>query len=159
MPGAFSDSVMNPHYAEMLSALSAAKVEYLIVALAAHGNPRATGNIDIWVRPTRENAVRVMKALREFGAPLFDLTLDDPVDTATVFQIGIAPVRIDILTGIDGVQFDDAWSRSLEVDLGSARVAVLGLEDLATNKRAGRSGLDRSAPSRPFRRVTGTLAV
>jgi hypothetical protein len=130
---------MNPHYAEMLSALSAAKVEYLIVgayALAAHGNPRATGDIDIWVRPTRENAARVMKALREFGAPLFDLTLDDLVDTETVFQIGIAPVRIDILTGIDGVQFDDAWSRSLEVDLGSARVAVLGLEDLATNKRA-----------------------
>ena len=130
---------MNPHFAEMLSALSAADVEYLIVgafALAAHGNPRATGDIDIWIRPTRENAARVLDALRGFGAPLFDLSIDDLIADDTVFQIGVAPVRIDILTGIDGVAFEDAWPRRVPVALDALIVPVLGLHDLAANKRA-----------------------
>jgi hypothetical protein len=130
---------MNPDFAEMLSALSAAGAEYIIVgafAVAAHGNPRSTGDIDIWVRPTRENAERVLTALRAFGAPLFDLTVDDLADEQTVFQIGVAPVRIDILAGIDGVSFEDAWTRRVMVELGSTRAAVLSLVDLAANKRA-----------------------
>lgn len=130
---------MNPHFAEMLSALSAADVDYLIVgafALAAHGNPRATGDIDIWIRPTRENAARVLEALRDFGAPLFDLGIDDLTAEDTVFQIGVAPVRIDILTGIDGVAFDDAWARRVPVQIESLTIPVLGLDDLAANKRA-----------------------
>ena len=130
---------LNPHFAEMLSELSAAGAEYLIVgafAIAAHGNPRATGDIDIWVRPTRENASRVIRALKSFGAPLFDLSIDDLVDEQTVFQIGVAPVRIDILAGIDGVMFDDAWSRRVDVMLGTTMTSVLSLVDLAVNKRA-----------------------
>jgi hypothetical protein len=130
---------MNPDFAEMLSELSAAGVEFIVVgafAIAAHGNPRATGDIDIWVRPTRENAARVLQALRAFGAPLFGLTIDDLVDEQTVFQIGVAPVRIDILVGIDGVTFDDAWPRRVTAMLGASRVPVLSLVDLATNKRA-----------------------
>lgn len=130
---------MNPHFAEMLSALSAADVEYLIVgafALAAHGNPRATGDIDVWIRPTRENAERVLQALQTFGAPLFDLAVDDLVAEDTVFQIGVAPVRIDILTGIDGVRFEDAWGRRIPVAIDAITVHVLSLSDLATNKRA-----------------------
>jgi len=130
---------MNPHFAEMLSALSAADVEYLIVgafALAAHGNPRATGDIDVWVRPSRENAERVLRALRGFGAPLVDLSVDDLVAEDTVFQIGVAPVRIDILTGIDGVRFEDAWARRVLVPIETLSVPVLSLVDLAVNKRA-----------------------
>jgi hypothetical protein len=130
---------MNQHFAEILSALSAAGVEYIVVgafAVGAHGNPRATGDIDIWVRPTRENAVRVLQALRIFGAPLYGLSIDDLVDEQTVFQIGVAPVRIDILAGIDGVAFEDAWSRRVVADLGSVSAPVLSLVDLATNKRA-----------------------
>jgi hypothetical protein len=83
---------MNPDFAEMLSELIAAGVEFIVVgafAIAAHGNPRATGDIDIWVRPTRENAARVLQALRAFGAPPFGLTIDDLVDEQAVFQIGV----------------------------------------------------------------------
>jgi len=130
---------MNPNFAEILSELSAAGAEYIVVgafAVAAHGNPRATGDIDIWVRPTRENASRVLQALRAFGAPLFDLSIEDLVDEQTVFQIGVAPVRIDILAGIDGVTFDDAWPRRVMATLGTSQIPVLSLVDLATNKRA-----------------------
>jgi len=94
---------MNPDFAEMLSALSEAGADYLIVgahALAAHGLPRATGDLDIWVRPTPANARCVISALRVFGAPLFDLSEADLTESTTVFQIGVVPNRIDILTGI-----------------------------------------------------------
>lgn len=130
---------MNQHFAEMLSELSAAGAEYIVVgafAVAAHGNPRATGDIDIWVRPTRENAERVMQALRAFGAPLLGLSIEDLVNEQTVFQMGVAPVRIDILAGIDGVTFDDAWPRRVNAVLGTSEAPVLSLIDLATNKRA-----------------------
>jgi len=111
---------MNPDFAEILSELIAAGAQFMIVgafAVAAHGNPSATGGIDIWVRPSRENAQRVMRALRAFGAPLFELSIDDLVDEQTVFQMGVAPVRIDILCGIDGVLFEDAWLAWIEEQL------------------------------------------
>jgi hypothetical protein len=130
---------LNPDFAEMLSVLSAEGVEFLVVgafALAAHGNPRATGDIDLWVRPHPANARRVIVALRNFGAPLFDLTLDDLLKNDTVFQIGIPPARIDILTGVSGLTFEEAWSRKLEVNLEGKTVSVLSLQDLATNKAA-----------------------
>ena len=130
---------MNPDFAAMLSELSAAGADFIVVgafALAAHGNPRATGDIDIWVRPTRANAERVLAALRRFGAPLFDLTVEDLADEQTVFQIGMPPVRIDILAGIDGVTFDEAWARRELADLGSLRAPVLAVVDLIANKRA-----------------------
>jgi len=133
---------MNPDFAEILSELSAAGVEFIVVgafAVAAHGNPRATGDIDIWVRPTRENAERVLRALRAFGAPMFDLTVEDLVNEQTDFQMGVAPVRIDILAGIDGVTFEDAWRRRVSARLGPVEAPVLSLIDLAVNKRtAGR---------------------
>lgn len=98
---------MNPDFVEILSALSAARAEFLIVgahALAAHGHPRATGDLDIWVNPTRANGQRVLQALATFGAPLGDLTLDDLTQPDTVFQIGVAPCRVDIMTGISGIR-------------------------------------------------------
>jgi len=130
---------MNPDFAEILSELTAAGADFIVVgafAIAAHGNPRATGDIDIWVRPTRDNAERVLAALRAFGAPLFGLSVDDLVNEQTVFQIGVAPVRIDILSGIDGVAFEEAWSRRVSASLGACEVSVLSLIDLAANKRA-----------------------
>ncbi len=130
---------MNPDFAEMLSALSEAGADYLIVgahALAAHGLPRATGDLDIWVRPTPENAQRVLSALRVFGAPLFDLTEADLTQPTTVFQIGIVPNRIDILTGISGVTFEEAWPRRVVHAVEEQALPFLGLEDLERNKRA-----------------------
>lgn len=103
---------MNQDFVEILSELSAAGADYIIVgahALAALGVPRATGDLDIWVRPTTQNAERVLEALRRFGAPLVDLSLDDLTRPDTVFQIGLPPARVDILSGISGVTFEDAW--------------------------------------------------
>jgi hypothetical protein len=130
---------MNRDFSDILSALSAEGVEYLLVgayALAAHGVPRATGDIDIWIRPTAENATRVFEALKRFGAPLQTLRPEDLTQAGTVFQIGVAPVRIDILTAIDGVQFDEAWSRRIDRSLEGLTVPVIGRADLITNKRA-----------------------
>ena len=127
---------MNRDFAEMLSALSEAGADFLIVgahALAAHGIVRATGDIDIWVKPTRENAERVIRA---FGAPLLDLTVDDLTKADTVFQIGVDPSRVDILAGISGVAFDDAWGRRLVLDIEGVTVPVLSRTDFVTNKRA-----------------------
>jgi hypothetical protein len=123
----------------MLSALSAGEAEFLVVgahALAAHGRPRATGDPDIWVRPTRENAERVWKALARFGAPIRSLRVEDLSCPDIVFQIGLPPFRIDILTAIDGVTFEQAWPRRITIELGGQAVPVLGREDLVANKRA-----------------------
>ena len=130
---------MNHDFVEMLSALSAAGARFLIVgahALAAHGAPRATGDLDIWVQPTRQNAGRVLAALQAFGAPLFDLTEADLCAHDTVFQIGLPPSRIDILSGISGVDFDAAWPRRIDVHIADLHVGVIGREDFIANKRA-----------------------
>ncbi len=130
---------MNRDFAEMLAALSVAGVEFLVVgayAMAAHGLPRATGDIDIWVRATPENAERVLRALQAYGAPLFDLTLADLVRPDTVFQIGIAPSRVDLMTGISGVGFEEAWRNRLTITLEGQLVPVIGLTELLRNKAA-----------------------
>ncbi len=123
----------------MLNALNDAGVEYLIVgayALAAHGNVRATGDIDIWVRPTAINAERVWQALGAFRAPRHNLKPGDFCDPDVVYQIGVAPCRIDLLTAIDGVSFEDAWKNRKETDLTGIKLAVIGREDLIVNKKA-----------------------
>jgi hypothetical protein len=130
---------MNRDFAEMLSALSAAGAEFLVVgahAVAAHGHPRATGDLDIWVRATPENAGRVWSALERFGAPLFDLAREDLSRPGVVFQIGVPPRRIDILTEITGVSFDEAWPRRLTAALEGHSLPFIGRDDLLVNKRA-----------------------
>lgn len=130
---------MNRDFVEMLSALFATGAEFLVVgahALAAHGTPRATGDIDIWVRPTPENADRVLAALKVFGAPLFDLTREDLSRPGIVFQMGLPPFRIDILTGISGVTFDEAWPDRLVSEVEAMRVPFIGKAALIKNKRA-----------------------
>jgi hypothetical protein len=130
---------MNPDFVEMLSALSEAGAEYLIVgahALAAHGRPRATGDLDIWVRATPENGARVYLALQRFGAPLDDLRECDLSQLDLVFQIGVIPARIDILTGISGVTFEEAWPSRISMSIGELTVPILGREMLLRNKRA-----------------------
>ena len=130
---------MNPDYRDMLSALSAEGAEFLVVgayAMAVHGVPRATGDIDLWVRASRENAARVLRALARFGAPAGELTLDDLAREGTVFQVGVAPRRIDILTHVDGLTFGDAWAHREAHTVGELSVPVLSREDLIRNKRA-----------------------
>jgi hypothetical protein len=130
---------VNRDFVEMLSALSAEYAEYLVVgayALAAHGLPRATGDLDIWVRPTPDNAERVFRALRVFGAPLFDLSRDDLLRPDTVFQIGVAPGRIDLLTGLTGLTFEEAWPSHISARVEGLDVPVIGREALLRNKEA-----------------------
>ena len=133
------DSGVNRDFVEMLSALCAAGVEFLVVgahALAAYGRPRATGDLDIWIRPSHENAQRVLEALKAFGAPLFDLTLEDLEKPENVFQIGVVPCRIDLLTSISGVDFDAAWANRSRLRIGDLTVSCLGRAEMIANKRA-----------------------
>lgn len=130
---------MNRDFDEMLAALSAAGAEFLVVgayAVAVHGRPRATGDLDLWVRPTSDNAARVWQALLAFGAPMTALTLADLARPDLIFQIGLPPARIDIMTGISGVEFEDAWPRRLMVTVSGRTVPVLGRDDLIRNKKA-----------------------
>lgn len=125
----------------MLEALSSARVEFIVVgahALAAHGYPRATGDIDILVRPTSENAARVITALQRFGAPVeaHGISQADFEQLGNVYQIGLPPRRIDILTEISGVSFDEAWASRVEAQLGGRTLAILGRAMLIRNKRA-----------------------
>jgi len=130
---------MNRDFAEMLAALSAAGAEYLVVgahALAAHGRPRATGDLDLWVRPTLDNARRVWQALVAFGAPLDELRLEDLASPEVVFQIGVVPARIDILTSLTGIEFDEAWPHRQMIEVDGLMLPFLSREDLIRNKAA-----------------------
>lgn len=130
---------MSPDFRDLLSAFNARRVDYLVVgahALAAHGHVRATGDLDVWVRPDPANAARAIEALRDFGAPLQDLSEADLTRPGTVFQIGVAPIRIDVLTSIDGVAFDDAWADRLTASFVDLPVPVLSAKHLIRNKRA-----------------------
>ena len=102
----------NPDFRDLLSALSDARAEFLVVgahAVMVYTAPRYTKDFDLWVRPSPDNAANVMVALRVFGAPLADLTTADLATPGTIFQIGVEPNRIDIITSIDGLAFDTAW--------------------------------------------------
>jgi hypothetical protein len=131
--------LLNPDFRDMLSALCEEGAEFLLVgayALAVHGFPRATGDMDIWIRRSEENAARVWRALQRFGAPLAGLTRDDLKTPDLVFQIGVAPRRIDILTSIDGVEFDEAWSNRDAIVVERLSIAVIGRSHLIRNKKA-----------------------
>ena len=130
---------MNRDFKDLLSAFNAQKVEYLVVgahALAAYGHVRATKDLDIWVRPTLENAKNVVSALRSFGAALHDLTEDDLAKPGTVFQIGVPPVLIDVLTTIDGIDFAEAWPMRVQTKFAGEPGAVISRQHFIQNKRA-----------------------
>jgi hypothetical protein len=105
-------------------------------AVMKYTEPRYTKDLDLWVEASSENAPAVFQALREFGAPLTNITSEDFSKTGSVYQMGRPPARIDILTSIEGVRFDEAWTRRVRTDLGGIEVNVISCEDLLTNKRA-----------------------
>jgi len=132
----------NSDFRDLLAELNAAAAEYLIVgahAVAVHGHPRASKDLDIWVRSTPENAERVYRALATFGAPLHELKIADLANAGTIFQIGVEPVRVDIITSVDGVEFDEAWPARIHAEYANEPVAVISREHLIRNKKtAGR---------------------
>jgi hypothetical protein len=132
---------LNDDFRDLLEALQTAGAAFLVVgahALAVHGAPRATGDLDVWVRPDPGNAARVLRALVEFGAPVESLQVSeaDLVTPGTVIQIGLPPRRIDILTEISGIGFDEAWATRATTAVGSLEIPFLGREALVRNKRA-----------------------
>jgi hypothetical protein len=130
---------MNPDFVDLLRAFVAADVRFLIVgayALALHGRPRATGDLDVWVEANPDNAARVMHALASFGAPLSDVSADDFSRPGVTYQIGVAPGRIDILTELTGLGFAEAWPGRMRRPFGEIEVDFIGRADFIHNKRA-----------------------
>jgi hypothetical protein len=126
-------------FRDLFAAFNAEGVEYLLVgahALAVHGHLRATKDLDVWVRPSMGNAERVIAALRAFGAPTDQVTVDDFARVGITFQIGVDPLRIDILTTIDGVSFDEAWANRVQARFNDQSVNVISKGDLILNKRS-----------------------
>jgi len=133
--------VENPHYRELLQLLNEFGVEYLIVggfAVMKYGEPRYTKDLDVWVHNSAENSRRLVEALKKFGAPLDNdgITAETFSEKQVVYQIGIAPVRIDILTKITGVEFADAWKNRVPSTFFGVPVHFISLGDLEANKRA-----------------------
>lgn len=138
--------MLNPDFRDMLSCLNDEGVDFIIVgayALAAHGLPRATGDIDVWVRNSPENARKIVRALAKFGAPVADLSEEDFTTPDLVVQIGVEPCRIDLLTGIDGVTFDEATNSKVKIDVSDLEIFVLSKSDLLKNKLATGRDKDR----------------
>jgi hypothetical protein len=133
---------MYPDFKELLSALNAHSAKYLIVgahAVSAHAQPRATKDLDVWVKPDAENGKAVYAALTQFGAPLEGLTVADFAERGPFFHMGREPVAVDILTDIPGVEFDGAWERRVEGVIDSAtglRATFISRTDLVTAKLA-----------------------
>lgn len=130
---------LNQDFIDILSAFTDEKVEYLLVggyALGFHGYSRGTGDIDLWIRRDQANSEKVFRALQRFGAPLFDVNGDDFLVENTVFQIGAPPNRIDVITDIDGVDFDEAWPERKVTVVDGIEVPLIGKTWLLINKKA-----------------------
>ena len=131
--------MLNDDYKDILLALSERKVKFLLVgayAMAAHGYPRSTMDIDLWIMPDPNNALLVLQALKDFGAPCGDLSPEDLQKDDMIFQIGVAPRRIDILTSADGLKFEDSFINSVKIEIEGIPVHVLSVSDLIINKRS-----------------------
>ena len=131
--------MLNKNYKDILLILSENKVKFMLIgayAMAAHGFPRSTIDIDLMVMPSPENASLVLTSLESFGAPVHNLSINDLQKEGLIFQIGVAPCRIDILTSIDGLKFEDAYSRSIVIEIEGISIHVLSIPDLIVNKRS-----------------------
>lgn len=130
---------MNDDYIDMLKCLNRAGVDYILVggwAVNLYGYVRATVDLDIWICVNPDNARKVFEALREFGAPLGGMTAKDFEEYGMIFQIGVAPRRIDLISKISGVEYRDAVQRAQVQDVYGVPVRVISLEDLISNKKA-----------------------
>ncbi len=139
---------MNRDFAELLAHFLRHDVRFLViggVALGAHGLQRATGDIDIWVRPEPHNAELVYAALGEFGLPLkdFDIEAADFARRGNVIQFGVPPRRVDVLTAVDGLLFEQAWPNRVRCDIAGHQVPVISLHDMLKNKEAAGRDQDR----------------
>lgn len=128
-----------PDFDEFIGSLNAHGVEFLIVgahALALHGAPRFTGDLDVFVRPTIENAARVLSAVTSFGFPLEQLRPENLIEPRRMLEMGVEPVQIHIMSSISGVSWDAAWADHVIARMGTHDVSIIGRSSFLANKRA-----------------------
>jgi len=131
--------ILNPDFKEFFQLLNVLDVRYLIVggyAVAYHGYPRYTKDIDIWIWVNPENAERIVKALRDFGFESLNLKASDFLEPETIIQLGYAPNRIDLIMGLPGVDFEDCYAQRVEVEIEEVRLMFIDLESLKKSKKA-----------------------
>ncbi len=130
---------VNSDFSDLLRIFNDNSVKYLVIggyALVQYVEPRFTKDLDLWISTDATNAIAVYRALQAFGAPLADLTEQDFTEDGYFYQMGVPPVRIDILMGIPGVQFEEAWFRRMVVDFDGLPVPFISRQDLITAKKA-----------------------
>jgi hypothetical protein len=130
--------LLNPDFIDILSAFSEEEVDYMVVggyAMAFHGYVRATGDIDLWIRTSDDNAESIWRALQKFGAPLQNLAIEDLQTPGIVFQMGVPPNRIDIINQIEGVEFETAWNNRSSVEISGLTIPLIGREQLLSKKK------------------------
>jgi hypothetical protein len=130
---------VNSDFSDLLRLFNANRVKYLVIggyAVIRYTEPRYTKDLDLWVSADAENARSVYAALKEFGAPLVGLTEQDFAEEGYFYQMGVPPLRVDVLMGIPGVVFSDAWERREETDFGGLRIPFISRRDLIAAKRA-----------------------
>ena len=140
-----AEYLLNQDYRDMIKCLHEAGVEFMLVggyAVALHGWPRTTFDIDFWIMANPANAKSAIQAIKAFGAPLMDLSEEDFHKPGMVFQIGAAPRRIDIISAIDGLDYADAVRRAEKMKVDGLELKVISLDDLIVNKRASRRPKD-----------------
>ncbi len=131
--------MLSKDFKEFVALLKKHDAQYMIVggyAVGVHGYPRYTGDLDIWLNPTPSNAARVLNVISEFGFASFGLTQEDLTKEGNVIQFGQPPLRIDLLTSIDGVAFEQCFSNRKEVTFDGVSMNFIGYHDLVTNKKA-----------------------
>jgi hypothetical protein len=157
----------HPVFSEFLSTFVSNRVRFLVVgahALAVHGRPRYTDDLDVWVEPTPTNAKRVVQALKEFGYGSYALHEGEFATPDRMTHLGTPPLQIDVMTTISGLQFREAWSRRVPVRIDGMRIAFVGREDFIKNKTAAARAkdladialLEETAPSRSRRTSKNT---
>ena len=125
-------------FKEFITLLNVHKVEYIIVggyAVAIHGFPRTTGDIDFWIKPYQENSERMMKVLKDFGFGTVDISIEDFLKKDYVVQLGFPPNRIDIMTSVTGLNFDEAWKEKKEINFEGENINFISLHHLRINKK------------------------
>lgn len=131
------EPILNDDFRDMLCLFNEEKVEYLLVggwAVSFHANFRVTDDIDLWVKPSPDNAQRVIRALLKFGAPLHGMDIEEFAKPRYGLHIGVPPGRIDLMTTLKGVSFEQAWANRVSDDLSGIPVQVIGRDELLRNK-------------------------
>lgn len=129
---------LSQDFKEFIQLLNAHKVEYLVVggyAVAIHGFPRTTGDIDFWIKPNYENSERMVNALTDFGFGSLDISTDDFLKEDHVVQLGFPPNRIDIMTSVTGLNFDESWKEKKEIVFEGEKINFISLHHLRINKK------------------------